>query len=538
VIHPAKPRPLIRAKRAVACISPLADEAIVCITPRSIYKFARLADFLNFLCSDNRESFKQIWLSPHSVDWSGSVPHLLDAGHEVHPGKRAGEIASLRTSVAVDDGAMIWHGGSAAGMVAVPSGLSPEAEARMTWEQLEEIQTEISNYWPGVQLGTSIAATAISCLRQHLRAPLGCDWQVSGELRRTCYGGGRIELYCTPGTVQEGTSYEIDMRGAYATIMALKDIPGEFDAVVDASHYQDNCTISTVIVRVPESMKYPPLRVEHNGAICFPTGTLFGTWTGEELRAAERSGCRVVHVHSTLRFRARSEISQFGERAYDFRMHTTSAAARIFAKGLAVQLVGALASRPSEERITCYPTGETGFTHEGTGIYSERRFKPSEREVLSAACTITGICRAWTGLALYALDKHKHQIAWVHTDGMGDIDGRHPSEALLLSERLGGAQWHLWRTLLLHKQEVWAANQRISTDVNGLERVAAGGISKDLSAYQIRNQLSAAVEQRELTAWMSGKRNWANGRSEPIRFEQIDPIAAEKIRKVERMVGA
>jgi len=511
------------------CIPQHIGEPIVAVGRSSVRRFMDVAGFLDWASGTIGAQF---WLTPHSSDWSEMIPTLLNRGVTVSPGKRRGEITMLRVG---DRGAQ-WHGRSASGIVDVSMGMSPGDECAATMAALDEVELELQGPWPGVTLGTSLASTAISCFRQHLRRPIECDWSISSELRRTAYGGGRIECYVRPGSsFSDNALWEIDVHGAYPSAMIGRDIPGEYRGRAAESDYRNPCTMSSALVHVPESIAYPPLRIEERGVIYYPTGTIFGTWSSAELRAAEIVGCQVRAIHTVHAFSPREEFDTFGRTVIAFRSSAAGANARRVAKGLAVQLVGAFGSKPATHRLTCYPRARDSYRSEGVGVYSEERFQPSDREIISAACDIVGTVRAWMAATLFSLQSRNLTALWVHTDGIGVIGGDPVPSIEMASETVGAPTSDRWSVSRLQSLEIWAANQRIATGVDGREKITAGGISRDLSAEEIRGQLRRARETAASTEWMAAKRNFSGGISIPISYASINCHRAAEISKLEQL---
>jgi len=539
MIHPAiRSKAKQRPEIVVACLSSRIGDPVATHGIWGSGSFANRDQFLAW-CMRQRGGL-QVWLTPHSADWGGCIPALVENGCGVRPSKRRGEYANLSVTM----GDRTWLGRSSSGFIDIPHGLTPVDEASATWQAMCEIQDDLSEAWPGVSLGTSLAATAVSCFRQHLTSPIGCEWSISRELRQMAYGGGRVELFCRPGSEYASSAgrpllWDLDISGAYATAMIEKPIPGEFDSFgseIDVT--MRDCTISAAVVNVPY-MPFPPLRVEHAGQVYYPWGVLFGCWTTEELRAATTLGCTIQEVLSVMRFRPREEFESFGRAVKGFRVSAASPHSRTLGKGLAVQLAGALGSKPSLQRFTCTPSGRYGFKIDRCGVYTESTFRPSDREVLSAACTITGIPRAWLALTLSELWREVGIPTHVHTDGtiVYGIDRAAIERALRGAAIKGGIDPIHWKITPLQKLEIWAANQRISMDSNGVEKTAAGGISRELSPAEIRNQLRSAKLHVEETAWMSGRRK-ADPRGSytaPLSFAEVDPKRAEELRRIYKL---
>ncbi len=580
MIHPTKAGAKVApVSRAVVHITADPRDKVHAVTPKASFRFANHEAFLNWITDPQApRGGSQIWLTPNSTGWDAFIPALLCQGYKLAPSKRRGKFANLRViepGLAVDANeedtkGRSWQGRSAGGLVTTPASISPEEQARMTWEHLDHIAREIEEHWPGATLGPSLASTAVSVFRHHLKRPIGCSKLAAKRLRELdAYGGGRIECFVEKGSTFTGETHpnsdgevfpflplapvDIDLTHAYMTAMMTAPIGAEFVDFGPESSWCDLGNISTVLIDVPRSL-YPPLRLRIHGDIFYPYGRLFGTWTAAELNAAVALGAKVLAVHSVMRFLHRDEFSAFAEHVTKFRKGAQHEATKSAAKGLAVQLVGALASQPSLRRFYCSTRPKIGSRIDRPGVYEEDCFRPSEREILSAACTITGTVRAWMAVVLGTMEMKGFPVTYVHTDGLAPIGdcGRflnptfmafayaeraeeRPDERADWLERIDAINrlpWpeaHLWKVKPLRSMEIYAANQRISIDWNGEEKVAAGGISRALTALEVRGQLRTALEMQSATAWMSAGRNMLGTWSEPFSFYDRHPALASRL---------
>lgn len=579
MIHPFRPSTKERRKTPAVAVHVAAEvgSPVYLASDTKSLRFDGHAAFLDWLTDPTRRSGMQhVWLTPGSVGWDVFVPSLLRAGYRLAPSKRRGEYTGLRViesgqATGEADSEEIkgraWHGRSASGLVKVEAGLSAEEQAVSTLHQLREISEAISERWPGATLGPSLASTGIAILRHYLERPLGCSREVAVELRaRGAYGGGRIELFAAKGSVfrvperetahRDGEMlpivslgpFDVDMRQAYPSAMLRCPIAAEYVDDGPESSWSDDCTFTTCVVEVPDSLKYPPLRYAVGQAIYYPVGLLIGTWSAPELRAAVDIGCVIRRVHSVMRFSPRYEFAAFAQGVIDLRKGAKSESVATFAKGIAVQTVGALASRPSIRKLTCEPETWEGTKIDRPGIYEVPDHRPSEREVLSAAANITGIVRAWDSVVLDACQYHGIPVVHIHTDGFSTITDPMPAlrNAALaddLAEDAGDEERSRrrtpiapaldgWKVNPIMSLEAFAANQRVWTTYDHEVKVAAGGISRQLTVEEIRGQLAAASECAESTAWMTARRVEDGAWTRPCSTETIDTERHERIRRM------
>jgi hypothetical protein len=558
MIHPHNPtRPGQPITRAVAHL-PTAGPVTIA-SKRGITRCRNHAAFLEWLTSPSvRRPASHVWLTPRSAGWDLLVTRLTRAGYVVRLTKRRGEyvgiwIARAGRPIGLDEEdeekGRAWYGQSAIDLVHPEPGLTAEEEARFTWEELNKLDAALSSQWPGLQLGSSVAATSVAAFKRHLERKIGLAPSVAAELRELdVYGGGVIQRFCKAGRVFQDCEglepWEVDIRSAYPTAMATVSIPGDYDGMGTESQATDPATITTALVDVPECL-YPPLRYRVGKDAFYPYGRLVGTWTAAELLAAEAVGAKIEHVFRVMRFEDRSqEFASFAAAVVAFRQSTTDPTIGRFAKALAVQLPGVLGSKPVTTRITTAPEDVSGCRLDRPGLYVAPTFEPSEREILSAASTITGAVRAWLALFLHGCEKRRIPAFYVHTDGAGTIGDPRPALEHLtaLAPRLPSlripvghaitsddepTQHAAWKLERLASAECWAPNRRIMIDRKGLERIAAGGISRMLTAEEVRREMRTG----EPSIWERPSRlETHDGWTRPFAVDTIDAPASDRLR--------
>lgn len=559
MIHPAKaPKKQADIRRAVAHVSHGEKGTVTVVTPSESLEFSTHYSFLDWLTNPaSKGGCGEVWLTPGSLGWDIFIPALLRAGYRITPSKRSGFYAGLKINKpghpvarSAREKGRTWNGRSAAGMALIPRGLTEGDQCRATWEQLQELEEAIRDTWHGVGLGPSTAAIGINVLQQFLSRPLGCSKEVTVELRaRDAYAGGRIELFCNRGRtfaadyhVNSDTGevedpinglgpWEVDIRGAYATAMLQGKISGEFTSYGSESQYADDCTISTAVVEVPDWLLYPPLRYKHERHIHYPTGFIAGTWTCDELRVAESVGCSIRQIHTVYRFADRGEeFSAFAQSLIAFRAGAKKGSViDSFAKSLAVQTVGALASKPRVTTTTTTPKTYDGAKWDRPGIYEVPSFKPSEREVLSAASSIVGRGRAWMGLLLSEFQRESIPAIYVHTDGVACLTD--PTFAIESIEKKGGPPSSAWKIEPLHSLKIWAPNRRVTkhypAELGGPYRttIASGGITKDHSLEELEAMMQAGKGSFDGAIRSEDESGW----TKPRNTLEFDSQRAERI---------
>jgi hypothetical protein len=336
---------------------------------------------------------------------------------------------------------------------------------------------------------------------------------------------------------------------------------------------------------VPEC-EFPPLRYETgSGAPCFPHGTFIGTWPGVELRAAVDSGVELLAVLQVRQFVIRDEFPMFAQALLDLRKGSSEYVQKA-AKGIAVQTVGCWAAKPSYYRTHAgaWTEDPEGVTQIRPYLYQVPRSVPkySDREILPANLTVAGIVRAWLGKLLQFLQAYGCKPLWGHTDGCATLNDPTLAVQRLLQHDARKATMHgfaqgalaklatpagiaelyaaglddahietlrrklcsvtaplrlpppdSWKVYPLVKTEVYSATRRISTDTEGRERVAAGGISRNLGADEVRRLMRAEGDpMTRHRSWVSRRPVHATGWTRAPHVREID---AQHSRAVDRI---
>jgi len=545
MIYPNK-RPSFPIKRCVAHISERGPVTVA--STRGVTRIRNHEAFLEWLTSPSiARPASHVWLSPSSAGWDLLAVPLMRAGWDVRLSRRRGEYLGLWISKAGksfgldgEERGRGWYGGSAVDLVEVEHGLTAEEETRQTLEQLLALDRLVGAQWPGASLDSSIASTAVQCFKRFLLEPVGLSRAIAAELTDLdAYGGGHIERFCARGRTFHASAgeppWEVDLTGAYPTAMTKVSIPGAFIDYGSESQALDTCTLSTVLISVPERL-YPPLRFRVGAHLYYPWGPLLGTWSALELRAAQAAGCKIERVARVMRFEDRSlEFGSFADSLLAFRRDAETAHVRDFAKALAVQFVGALGSRVKTQRAVTCPEKLSGCRLDRPGLYSEPVFEPSDRQILSAALTITGAVAAWSGLFLRSCELLTLPAFYIHTDGGGTIGDPRPaldalrglSDArpdlhLPVGYRLAGtvARAEPWKVEPLASAQCWAPNRRVMRTLDGEERIAAGGISRTLTEKEILDEMALDSPH----AWTRGHRaDGAGGWTRPLHVAELEP---------------
>ena len=409
---------------------------------------AALLDYL--IAAQSFKPFSQLWLVPDSpADWRVLVPTLLGAGYRLSASARRGTVSSLRIYLPESSedelgedspSAVYWHGRSAAGLVHVAAGLTPEEQCAATLAEIDVMDDALRRRFPAITIGSSLTGTALEIFRLFLTQPLDVDPQVEVSLRRAgAVGGGRQELFVLPGTSVRRTGYvdpdadgkvfsdtpvDVDLSGAYPTALDKVPIGVELLGPGTESQYADPCTVSVALVRVP-TMLYAPLRYEpgnEEGSSCYPTGVVWGAWSNRQLLAAEAVGATILKVEEVWRFKPTDVFQRFGETLRRWRAEADTPAEAELVKQIGVRAVGAFLMSPRASRLICSldpdPQDLDGALSMGHGIYevaiAERQH---DNALLPAGIQTIGAVQAWMALLLHGAEKHRAMPIYCHTDG-------------------------------------------------------------------------------------------------------------------------
>jgi hypothetical protein len=423
----------------------------------------------------------QVWITPTTdEDWGAVIPELLTLGCKVSPRLtsegRIGGLRAHREGFAVN--------GQDARHVATHPATDPLTAARETWRQLDGLDAYLRESF-GVSLCTGLPGTAVAILATFLKAPVGVSPHVASLLRDLdAYGGGRVEALhlgtyvrgepVDPITGEVLDPHEFDLPSAYPSALLSGDIPTE---LVESRHWKtarampwdQRGSLSTAVVRVEGD--YPAIRYRKGGRVFYPRGELVVTVTPEELTAPGVTPLRVLHWY---RFDIRDEFARFAEALIRARNEV----GRDTFLGKAMKLlanaaIGKFGQRPRTEMLSTELV--PGARYVSPGIYALECFVPSKHELLPVAITVNGRVRAHVARGLDAMHNGGCVPALIDTDGgivLGD-----PRAAL---HGLG------FVIKSLRSAEVFSGKQSITVDLDGNERVRAGGFAGGVAASVLR----------------------------------------------------
>jgi hypothetical protein len=237
-----------------------------------------------------------------------------------------------------------------------------EYDCRAALSMLEELRV-FAAHWD-LDLAGTIGSASWKCARRHLDLP-DADWTddrwsaftLYNDVREGYYGG-RTQV----GIPRAPIVYCQDVNSMYPYALSACPMPvgkrtiatGRKAALGYASGKDG---IYQAIVHVPQ-MHIPPLPYRTKERIAYPYGRLTGSWTGIELRNAERLGCTVERIVRGIFWsdskRIYSPLTQwyFAIRA---SVGTKSPYGK-FMKDYSNAFSGKVAQRPETDSITICPT--------------------------------------------------------------------------------------------------------------------------------------------------------------------------------------
>lgn len=166
--------------------------------------------------------------------------------------------------------------------------------------------------------------------------------QVTDFIRRSLHGG-RVEVLKRAGTLKA-----YDVNSMYPFVMQF---PIPVDYVAESRKLLDTYYgFVEAIVEIPQSIYIPPLPYKME-KLFFPTGTIRGVWTSEELLEAEQRGVKILKIIKGYYFRCDVIFKEYVERLYKLKK-TAGEPTRTIAKYLLNSLFGKFGQHP-EKKVYC-----------------------------------------------------------------------------------------------------------------------------------------------------------------------------------------
>jgi len=137
---------------------------------------------------------------------------------------------------------------------------------------------------------------------------------------RSAYFGGRTEVYR-----REGYGWYYDINSSYPYSMknmmptGNMEVLGENEDFTKFVRSDSHVGFIRCTVEIPETAYLPPLPVQIDGKLKFPTGKFSGTWNWLELQVLRKIGGKIIHVEKSVWIRATRFLADFVDSLYAFR---------------------------------------------------------------------------------------------------------------------------------------------------------------------------------------------------------------------------
>lgn len=270
-----------------------------------------------------------------------------------------------------------------------------------------------------------------------------CEGCLHSFVRRGYYGG-RVEVYrdkfLGPGSLNVG-----DINSMYPWAM-LGPVPTELVAIKEGSiDFEKHCAhwlgFLDVDIDVPRGAYLPPLPYRTQDKLVFPTGTLSGVWTSEEIRNAIVHGCTIRRMGRSVWFRGKPIFTEFVKHWYSYRDKSSpnySEAMAHVAKLLLNSLYGKMGTNEERDKLWFYPRESDFADHELTaianavdGVYTEKVRISSSYIIPHIAAWITSVARVRLHNIAQSFIDSGYEIYYMDTDCC------HTTAPLSSSTRLG-----------------------------------------------------------------------------------------------------
>lgn len=214
-------------------------------------------------------------------------------------------------------------------------------ETRRVWREI------------GGELRDTIAGIAAALIRHTVIPPDCWEWdQEQDKQVSRAYFGGRVEVF----QKETGPGQYYDINSSYPFAM-LGQLPTRLDSVhAGAPRKRDGLAIVTADIEIPESvpfglLPYKPTTGALKNRLTFPAGKWRGTYTWEELQAAEEHGARITPIRS-YEYETDNFLAPFMAHWYRVRKTTKSGALKYIAKLAMNAISGKMIERDDHQELT------------------------------------------------------------------------------------------------------------------------------------------------------------------------------------------
>lgn len=352
-----------------------------------------------------------------------------------------------------------------------------EQDCRCLWECLDRFYAET-----GVQSETFATHSMKIFRKDHLKTLIWKPRQDVIDFIRPSYHGGRVEVFKSQH--ENLTAYDVNSMYPYVMQFEMPvEYAGESRKLSDSKYGFVHAT-----VRVPDS--YIPTLPVRSGKLYFPTGTITGTWTAEELRVAVSRGARIERIMSAHYFHTDSIFKEYILKLYQLKKNATEPT-RTISKFLLNSFYGKFGQNPTKKVYCTESEAPHGawpiITPDGnpTGYaYFER--------TSNAAYLLPHLASAVTSAArLHLLSSLSDESFYCDTDSVFTTETLETSNELGGWGLVGNGAAHFIQPKLYQFKGEWKSkglNKKESIDV-----FVAGGTNHAKRTISIKEALNAGV---------------------------------------------
>lgn len=252
---------------------------------------------------------------------------------------------------------------------------------------------------------------------------------------RTAYRGGRVEVFIP--RLLGGHHY--DVNSLYPYVMKVNDFPyGSYrmnDGVKARMIWNMRqkkkgfMGFIEASVTIPKALWIPPLPVNRDGKLLFPTGNIRDVWTFDELENAMKYGVKIIDVHTTVHFEKKAPVFRdFVETFQELKMNSTGAK-REFAKVMQNSLYGKFGTGRIKEKW--YGVEDIPELEEDGIVFKRRRNRTLGLDFVTAsseidakyiqphlAAYVTSYARILLYNSIMAQVEQGERVAYCDTDSM------------------------------------------------------------------------------------------------------------------------
>lgn len=224
-----------------------------------------------------------------------------------------------------------------------------ESDCRGLYEVIHKLYDKVQ-----VQADTFASLSMTYWKKNYLKQELLHPSSEVKEFVRKGYHGGRVEVY-----KHEGHNINaFDVNSMYPFCMTSRvptNLKGRCRSIdIDEQYYG----FAEVMINVPNDLYIPPLPVRLD-KLYFPTGNLLGVWSFEELREAEKRGCKIQRVLKAYSFYTDYLFVDFVKDLYQWKV-SGNETHRAIAKFLLNSLYGKFGQQPEKEMYCIEETAPAG----------------------------------------------------------------------------------------------------------------------------------------------------------------------------------